>query len=440
VIPDVRTIPQPCAFAFKPCAFAFKPRFFATAALLAGFMFLGACLERAPDEAAVNTPQNATSQTPVFTPAAFSDLEGWEADDLGAALATFRRSCERILKASGTRALDLTTGAASLYGQIADWQPVCEQALGVGAARDPRGFFEAGFVPFAIATPAGDRTGLITGYYEPEVRASLHRGGPYQTPFLARPDDLLRLDLGDFDPALRGETARGRIENGRFVPYPDRAAINRGALSADRLAVAWAADPVDAFFVHIQGSARLLLPDGEVMRVGFAGKNGRPYTAIGKVLVERGSLERDAVTMQSIRDWLAANPEEMEVILEANQSYIFFNVVPIRDRAEGPTGAGGVPLTPHRSLAVDRRTHGLGAPIWLRADLGSGEEGRLLVAQDTGSAITGAVRGDYFWGSGEAAGARAGETKARGQLWTLIPRSLAQKWIRTQAENAGQSR
>lgn len=393
--------------------------------LLSGLLFLGGCLERdGGDEVSPPAPEIS----PVFSPASFSDIEGWESDDLGASLATFRRSCARILAAPGPRALDPKTGSASLYGQIADWQPICQQALSDGAMADPKGFFEAGFMAFAVARPSGEPTGLITGYYEPEVEASLRREGSYQTPLLARPDNLLRLDLGEFDPSLRGESVRGRIENGRFVPYPDRAAINRGALSADRLAVAWLADPVDAFFIHIQGSARLVLPDGDVVRVGFAGKNGRPYTAIGKMLVERGALARDAVTMQSIRDWLAANPDEIEIILEANQSYIFFNIVPIGDAGLGPTGAGGVPLTSGRSLAVDRRIHGLGAPIWVQADLELGASGRLMVAQDTGTAIRGAVRGDYFWGSGAEAGAKAGETNAQGRFWTLIPRALAQKW------------
>lgn len=171
-----------------------------------------------------------------------------------------------------------------------------------------------------------------------------------------------------------------------------------------------------------------MLPDGQVMRVGFAEKNGRPYTAIGKVLVERGALAREAVTMQTIRNWLSANPEEVQNILEANKSYVFFNVVPIRDRTLGPTGAAGVPLTAGRSLAVDRRIHGLGAPVWVQADLGTETQGRLMVAQDTGSAIRGAVRGDYFWGSGAQAGARAGETKEQGRFWTLIPKVLAEKW------------
>jgi peptidoglycan lytic transglycosylase A len=385
------------------------------------------------EENSVSTPEASTEAVgpkAIFSKTDFSELEGWASDDLGAALATFRRTCSRILDAAPTRALDTKTGAATLYGTVADWQPVCAAALQAAAAADPRSFFEDNFQPFRVAD-GSDGSGLLTGYYEPEVRGSLTRSGIYQTPLLTKPADLLRLDLQDFDPSLGNESIRGRIENGRFVPYPDRAAINRGALDANALAVAWIADPVDAFFVHIQGSARILLPDGDVVRVGYAGKNGRPYTAIGRVLVERGAMEVGAVTMQSIRDWLSANPQDLQTVLEANQSYVFFNAVPIRDKSLGPTGAAGVALTAGRSLAVDRRIHSLGAPVWLNAPLpgSTAPHRRLMIAQDTGSAIRGAIRGDYFWGSGSGAGDLAGETKAQGQFWVLIPKERAENWV-----------
>ncbi|MEQ9146201.1 MAG: MltA domain-containing protein [Parvibaculaceae bacterium] len=390
--------------------------------LLGTALFLAACL----DQRAGDTEMSETGMR--LTPVSFGALEGWDKDDHGAALDAFRRSCGRILDAAPSRPLDPKTGAESLYGTAGDWQPVCRQAGSAQAAADPKGFFETAFRPFEVADETGP-DGLITGYYEPEVDASLTRGGRYQTPLLAKPADLQRLDLGEFDPSLRGETIRGRIAGGRFVPYHDRASIERGALPHDELAVAWLADPVDAFFVHIQGSARLRLPDGDVMRVGFAEKNGRPYTAIGRILIERGALTSETVSMQTIRDWLAANPDEARTILEANQSYIFFNAVPIRDRSLGPAGAGGVPLSPGRSLAVDRRLHALGAPIWLSADLPGAPQTdhRLMIAQDTGSAIRGAVRGDFFWGSGAAAGDMAGEMKAKGRFWALLPVGLAEK-------------
>ncbi len=388
------------------------------------FLGLAACTD--PDgktEDAVSDPSG-----PTLSKTAFEALPGWTDDDHGAALETFRRSCDRILSASPARALDAKTGDAIHYGTVSDWQPVCREALTPDAASNPQRFFETRFQPFAVTAENGP-TGLMTGYYEPEIEASLARQGPYQTPLLAKPDDLQRLDLGEFDPSLKGETIRGRLEAGRFVPYPDRASINRGALDPRVLAVAWIKDPVDAFFTHIQGSARLKLPDGSVTRVGFAEKNGRPYTAIGKVLIERGALTRETVSMASIRDWLAANPGEMASVLEANQSYVFFSRRDVADPGLGPTGAAGIALTPGRSLAVDRRTHALGAPLWFQAILpgDTAPTQKLMVAQDTGSAIRGPIRGDYFWGSGAAAGDKAGEMKADGRFWVLLPTALAAK-------------
>ncbi len=363
---------------------------------------------------------------PTLSAISFEALPGWAADDHGAARHAFERSCQRILAAPPGRDLDAKTGKAISYGTVGDWQPVCQMVQSPEAVSNPRAFFENHFQVFAVEAENGP-TGLMTGYYEPEIEASLVQEGPYQTPLLAKPDDLQRLDLGEFDPSLKGETIRGRLEGGHFVPYPDRAAINRGLLNPAPPAIAWVKDPVDAFFTHIQGSARLRLPDGTVARVGFAEKNGRPYTAIGKVLIERGALSRETVSMESIRNWLAANPGETQSILEANQSYVFFGRREVADPNLGPSGAGAVPLTPGRSLAVDRRTHALGAPIWFEAILPGDTDPtrKLMVAQDTGSAIRGAVRGDYFWGSGSAAGAKAGEMKTDGRFWVLLPTALA---------------
>lgn len=385
------------------------------------FLGLAACTD--PDVPGEDPVRDSSG--PTLSKTTFEALPGWANDDHGAALSAFRRSCDRILAANPSGALDAKTGDAINYGTVGDWQPICREALSAAAAADPRTFFEQGFQAFAVRAENGP-TGLMTGYYEPEIEASLIREGPYQTPLLAKPTDLQRLDLGEFDPNLKGETIRGRLEAGRFVPYPDRAAINRGALDPDDLAVAWVKDPVDAFFTHIQGSARLSLPDGSVARVGFAEKNGRPYTAIGKVLIERGALSHETVSMASIRDWLAANPDEMQSILEANQSYVFFTRRHVSEPGLGPVGAGGVALSPGRSLAVDRRTHALGVPIWFEAVLPGDTDPtqKLMVAQDTGSAIRGAVRGDYFWGSGAGAGAKAGEMKADGRFWVLLPTAL----------------
>ena len=368
----------------------------------------------------------------------FEDLDGWSDDRQSEALAAFRRSCVRVAALPADGADGPLPG---VYGQLGDWLPACAAAQTVPPG-DPaaRVFFETWFSPLALSAP--DRPdGLFTGYYEPEIKASRTRTGPYQTPVLGPPPDLVTADLGQFDPKFAGERLRGRVAGGRFVPYPARAEIERGVdpSAAHQKVLAWIADPVEAFFMHIQGSGRLLLEDGNVLRLAFAEKNGRPYTAIGRVLVDRGALAPGTVSMQTIRAWLAANPEQMSEILAQNQSYIFFRPVPAPDPASnpapgptlGPPGAGGVPLTPGRSLAVDRAFHALGAPLWLDTQAPTGPGGalapfrRLMITQDTGSAIKGPVRGDVFWGSGEAAGEIAGLMQQFGRLTVLLPKPLA---------------
>lgn len=411
--------------AFPPIGWIRQARWALLGPLLGTVLGLAACDPAKEQEGTEMSPQ-PPSAIMTFRPVGFSSLAGWAADDHGAALAAFVRTCGKILAKDPALPLDSTTGAASAYGTAADWQAVCASARNAASARL---FFETEFTPFEVVGNEGSRS-LFTGYYEPEIKGSLTQGGMYQSPLLGRPSDLQTIRLDAFDPALSGHTIRGRVANGRFVPYPTRADINEGALAGLAEPVMWLADPVDAFFTHVQGSARVTLPDGEIMRVGYAGKNGRPYTAIGRVLVDRGALPREGVSMQSIRAWLAANPDEARSILEANQSYVFFNAVPIRDRKEGPVGAAGVPLTPGRSLAVDRHLHGLGAPFYLDGTVpGASSEAetmqRLMVAQDTGSAIRGPVRGDFFWGSGDAAGERAGRMQHAGRLFVLLPNALA---------------
>ncbi|MGK2741801.1 murein transglycosylase A [Tepidicaulis sp. LMO-SS28] len=385
-------------------------------ALLTGAaLLLAACAEREEDKAEKDMP--AADLTLV----SFESLPGWAADDHEAALAAFRRSCSLIARRAGDAQLDPhMTAKTGLSGAPAAWAKACAAAEDV-APGGARAFFEARFAPYALKAE-GKETGLFTGYFEPDYKASRVRGGPYQTPLLSPPADLMGLDLGRFDPELQGKRIYGRVEGQSFVPYPDRAEIENGQAGPGAKPVAFLADPVDAFFLHIQGSGRLELEDGSTMRVGFAGKNGRPYTPIGRVLAERGFIPREKVSMQSIRAWLKENPEKRGEILAENRSYIFFKEIEGSDPALGPIGAGGLQLTPGRSLAVDRAYHGLGALVFLSTSMPDGASfQRLMVAQDTGSAIKGPIRGDIFVGSGKAAGEIAGELAAKGRLYVLLP-------------------
>lgn len=351
-----------------------------------------------------------------FVPLAYEALPGWSADDQAAALQTFLISCARM------DALPQSLPEA----ERAAWLGVCAEARAVpfGDRAAARAFFEAAFVPYAIRS-GGEREGLLTGYYEPELSGSPTPGGPFATPLYRLPSDLVTADLGAFNPDLKGKTLAGRLVGNRLVPYYDRAAISGGALANQGLELVWVDDPVAAFFLEIQGSGRVRLADGRIMRVGYAGKNGLPYVAIGRVLVERGALRREEVSLFSIRDWLKAHPDEAAAVLNENRSYVFFREI----HGYGPIGSEGVALTPGRSLAVDRSLIPMGAPLWVAGNLpdNGGPLQRLMVAQDTGGAITGPMRGDVFWGPGPDAERLAGHMKDRARFFLLWPRALPAK-------------
>jgi len=355
-------------------------------------------------------------------PTDFSFLPGWRTDTLSAAMPALRRSCERFAKLSPEASLDAPDGAPALArGATAGaWEKVCAAATDVPAGDDAaaRAFLERHLEPHALATGEGGRA-LFTGYYEPEIRGARRRTAAAQTPIHRRPPDLV------FGSDPRGPRIGRRIRGGRLLPYPDRAAIVTGALKGRGLELAWLEDPIDAFFLQIQGSGRVLLADGSVMRVGYAGANGRPYVAIGKVLMDSGEMQREEISMQSIRAWLVAHPQQAAALMNANPSYVFFREVPDVPLDQGATGALGVSLTAGRSLAVDRRFIPLGAPVYLAATdpLDGSAWQHLMVAQDTGGAITGPVRGDIFFGWGAEAEARAGQMKSSGAAWVLLPRA-----------------
>ncbi len=359
--------------------------------------------------------------------ARYADLPGWESDRQGEALAALRRSCGRIERLANEAPSDRLAGpkAQARGGHAADWRPACAALAAVDGQDHAavRSAIEQHFRPFR-ALGQGSPSGLFTGYYEPELKGSRRRHGPYTQPIYARPPDLIEVDLGRFSTEWQGRRLVGRLAGTRLEPYPDRAVIDGGALAGKELELAWVDSAVDAFFLQIQGSGRVALEDGSLLRLGYAAGNGQPYVAIGRVLVEKGAMSLDQVSLQSIKAWLVAHPEEAPAVLQRNPSYVFFQVL----NGDGPNGSEGVMLTAGRSLAVDRSFLPLGLPIWLDVadplEPGSRVR-RLVVAQDTGGAIKGPVRGDLFWGHGPEAEARAGRMRSAGGYWLLIPLAVA---------------
>jgi len=401
---------------------------------------LAGCVTRAPEAPpAPAPPPQPPAQTLVqplpavpqiqLTATGFDDLEGWSVSDPRSALQAFLRSCVAI----AAKATDSGLGGVNYAGTAADWREACDEAVeaGTDSAERARAFFASQFVPFRVAQ--GSAPGLFTGYYEPELNGSRTRHGPYQTPLYAVPDDLIAVDLGLFRDTFKGQRLAGRVMNGRLVPYPARAEIVARGIPA-ATALFYVDDPADAFFLQIQGSGRVKLDDGTIVRAAFAGQNGQPYTAIGAVLVERGELVREEVSLQSIRAWMMAHPQDSQGLMNENGSYVFFAEQPIGDPNLGASGSEGVPLTPEASLAVDTGVHPLGVPVWLESTAPDADPAkpdrsfdRLLVMQDTGGAIRGAVRGDVYWGYGVNPGSIAGRMRSEGRMTVLLPKTVAEK-------------
>ncbi|QOY95153.1 MltA domain-containing protein [Massilia sp. UMI-21] len=350
-------------------------------------------------------PAEPLPPAPLLTPTSFSALPGWEEDELRQAWPAFLQSCR---------------GLASK----AEWKAVCAagRAFDASDAAAVRNFFETWFVPNLVRAADGADTGLVTGYYEAMLYGSRKQGGDYRTPLYRVPRDLLTVDLGSVYPQLKGMRLRGRLAGRSVVPYSTRAEIARAPFAGKELL--WVNDPVEAFFLEVQGSGRVQLDTGETVRVAYADQNGHPYKAIGRWLVEQGELTAEQATAQGIRAWIAANPARRQELFNVNPSYIFFREEKLPDPSLGPKGALGVPLTPGRSVAIDPSFIPLGAPLFL-ATTEAGSElpmRRLMMAQDTGGAIRGAVRADFFYGFGPDAVDRAGKMKQRGQVWVLLPR------------------
>ena len=359
-------------------------------------------------------PTPAPPPAPPLQPARWSDLPGWAGDDLTAAWPAFLQSCR----------------ALAGKPQWPAWSAVCEEARTLPGknAQAIRQFFESRFTPHLLTNPDGSTQGLVTGYYEPLLRGSRTRTAKYAQPVLGVPPDLLTIDLSEVLPDLKNMRLRGRLVGNRVVPYYSRAEIaERGLAKAyPEKVLLWVDDPVELFFLQIQGSGRVKLPDGKMVRLGYADQNGHPYKAIGRVLADRGELPIEQASMQGIQAWARANPSRLTELLDANPSYVFFREMPRANgggAADGPQGALGVPLTPGRSIAVDPRHVPLGAPVFLSTTqpLSTVPLTRLMQAQDTGGAIRGVVRADFFWGFGAEAGAQAGRMKQQGRMWVLLP-------------------
>ncbi len=350
-----------------------------------------------PQPATAATGPNAASAGVVAGPAAASLPITRE--QAVRALAAFRLTCPSLIRRTDGSGLT----------RPGDWQPVCSAA---NAASDSEAldFFQRSFESVQVA----DGKAFATGYFEPEIRGSRTRGKGYTTPIYGRPTDLVDVDLGLFSDELKGKRVRGRVEGSNFVPYPDRAQIDAGAIARTAPVIAYAADEAELFFLQIQGSGRLRLPGGEVIRLGYDSQNGRDYTGIGALLRQRGLLQPGQTSMQGIVDWLHAHPAEAKSIMNENRSYVFF-----REQQGDPRGALGFPVAGGVSVAADPRFVPLGAPVFLSLD--RADASRLWVAQDTGGAIKGPNRFDTFWGAGDEARVIAGGMAARGSAFLLLP-------------------
>ncbi len=363
----------------------------------------------------------------VLTPVSFAALPGWSQSDARAALAAFRRSCTALAARPAMRAL----GGAGYAGAVADWEGACAAAPGGAVGEEAaRRYFETWFAPLAVAGK-DHPDALFTGYYEPEIRGSRRRHGAYATPVYGLPDDLISVDLGLFRQNLKGERVTGRLSGHALVPYFTRAQIDTDGLPRAPVLL-YADDPVQVFFLHIQGSGRARLESGALVRLAYAGQNGRPYTPVGRTLIEEGAIDRSQMSMQAIRSWMRTHEKDARGVMESDQSFVFFRIAPLGDPSLGSPGSEGVALTPEASIAVDEHIHPLGAPFFVAASAPDPDPSkpdrplaRLFVAQDTGGAIKGAARADVFWGFGRNAESIAGRMKSAGRLFVFLPKALA---------------
>jgi membrane-bound lytic murein transglycosylase A len=371
-------------------------------AFLASILLFAACaaLPPKPDCPVCPAPKPAP-ESARYIESSFEALPGWPSQGLERSLRAFMTGCPR------PGALGRACAAAAAV------PPNDEQAA--------RQFFESNFAPYALVSSDGPDSGLITGYYEPIIEGSRAQTELHRYPIFGIPEDLVVVDLAATSPDVRNLRLRGRVEGRRLIPYFSRADIDARGTAFPAPIIAWTSDPIELFFLQIQGSGQVQFDNGERIRIGFADQNGHPYRSLGRYLIDRGELPLEQTSMQGIKAWAAANPAKLQEALNSNPSYIFFRELP---PTNGPTGALGVPLSAEYSLAVDRRFVPLGAPVYLATSFPLSEEKleRMMAAQDTGGAIRGVIRADFYWGTGPEAGTLAGRMRQQGKMWLLWPR------------------
>jgi len=353
----------------------------------------------------------------------FEDIAGWAEDDHAAALATFQRSAREVIaQGHGFRR------QAAFGGGREDWLPICRAAL---EAEDARAYFENHFMPFRVSDSENPQ-GLFTGYYEPEAEGRLVPDKRFRVPVYGKPNDLVTFTSEEIQAT---GLSYGRWQSGAPSVYFTRKEIEDGALLGRGLEICYLESWIDAFFMHVQGSGRVNLPGGKVLRLSYAAKNGQPYTGIGSVLLARGIGTKENMSMQFLRNWMADNPHEARTLMWHNNSFVFFREVPVDDPALGAIGAAKVNLTPLRSLAVDRSHWMFGTPLFIQtheppeAAQGAVSFRHLMIAQDTGTAIKGLIRGDVYWGWGERAALNAGHMKSKGDMVALLPHAVAARLV-----------
>lgn len=386
------------------------------------FLHLAACSTRTsgptsppsqPTESVTASPPEKPARKSLHKPAQWTDLSGWTNDDLIPAWQAFLKSCTVLSK------------------QVL-WQKPCEAAAALQKPTNAalRDFFETVFIPYQVINLDNSEEGLVTGYYEPLLKGSQKPSKRYRYPIYTAPNELLTVDLGATYPELKDLRLRGRLDGRKIVPYYTRAEIMNNPKILDGYEFLWVEDEVELFFLHIQGSGRILFDNGEVMKIGFADQNGHPYNSIGKLLVQRGELALENASMQGIKQWGQKNPNKLPELLQQNARYVFFRELPAD--LSGPIGALGVPLTAGRSIAIDPLSIPQGAPVFLATTWPNTQKSlnRLMVAQDVGSAIKGGIRADFFWGFGQEAANQAGKMKQSGKLWVLMPRDYSPELAR----------